>query len=278
MPDMTHDQASLSVASALVGRTLGLVRYLPGGQHASTLLATDGEDHYVVREFPVHDAAPAQELGVLNRLSGLSGLSDLVPRLVAHDVNRDRPVIVSSALAGGPPPADLSLTAIATEMARALVRIHAHDGTGLRPAPGRPPAGESGIAERARREWDGLGRNECVLTHFDFWCGNALWNGGTLTGIVDWSGARCAPRGVDVAWCRQDLVLLGSARAADRFLVEYEKRVGRRLSDMRAWDVQAAAHAETSVESWAPNYQEIGRTELTGNVLRERLDSWVASL
>ncbi|MBK0296215.1 phosphotransferase, partial [Bacillus sp. S34] len=54
-----------------------------------------------------------------------------------------------------------------------------------------------------------------VLTHGDLWSGNTLWEGDRLTGIVDWSGAMSAPRGVDIAWCRQDLVLLGSTVAAD---------------------------------------------------------------
>jgi len=44
-----------------------------------------------------------------------------------------------------------------------------------------------------------------VLTHFDFWSGNVLLEHGVITGVVDWSGAAQAPRGLDVSWCRLDL-------------------------------------------------------------------------
>lgn len=120
--------------------------------------------------------------------------------------------------------------------------------------------------------------NEAVLTHSDFWCGNALWESERLTGVVDWSGARCGPRGVDVAWCRQDLVLLGSPEATEHFLTEYERLLGRPISDINAWDVQAAARAHDRVETWLPNYLGIGRTEITAELLRERLDAWNATL
>lgn len=117
-----------------------------------------------------------------------------------------------------------------------------------------------------------------VLIHSDFWCGNALWEADRLTGVVDWSGARSGPRGVDLAWCRQDLVLLGSPRAAGLFLEEYERLTGAAVDDIGAWDVQAAASAHGRVETWLPNYLGIGRGEMTAELLRERLDAWNAKL
>lgn len=275
MSAMTNGDEAIAVASALLGMPLRLVRALPGGSHASTLLVRGGGSEYVVRQFPEYDAAPAHEVDVLRRLSDLD---DLVPHLIAHDVGRDRPVLVTSTLDGSTPAPDLSPTTIATEMSRALARIHSCDGSGLPLAPDRPRPGHSPIARRAAQEWEDLDLGERVLTHGDFWCGNALWTGARLTGVVDWSGARCAPRGVDVAWCRQDLVLLGSVEAADLFVEEYEAGIGRRLSDIRAWDVQAAAYAEPRVHTWAVNYRGIGRPEITGHVLRERLSDFAATL
>lgn len=48
--------------------------------------------------------------------------------------------------------------------------------------------------------------------------------------------------------------------------------------DLAVWDIVAAAQAEEVVESWSPNYEGMGRPELTGRVLRARLDEWIARL
>src|SRR5262249_15610971 len=198
----------------------------------------------------------------------------LTPRLIAHGRDHDRSIIITTAITGGTPETKLHLSAIAWQMAGVLARIHRIDGTGLPPEPLGPPSGDTPVAALARRGWRGIDTSERVLTHYDFWCGNALWNRGTLTGVVDWSGARDAPRGVDVAWCRLDLILLGSGEAADDFLTEYERQADRALPDIHAWDVQAAAQAAPIVESWELNYHGIARTDLTASILREPMTPW----
>lgn len=159
-----------------------------------------------------------------------------------------------------------------------MARIHRLDRAGLRSEPERPVPRPGPLAGAAQDAWQRVDLHERVLTHFDFWCGNVLWDADRLVGVVDWNGARSAPRGVDLAWCRQDLVLLGSPGAADRFLRSYEDRVGRQVTDIRAWDVLAAERADLRVETWDVNYGGIGRADITATVLRERLDDWVATL
>jgi aminoglycoside phosphotransferase (APT) family kinase protein len=61
-----------------------------------------------------------------------------------------------------------------------------------------------------------------VLTHYDFWSGNALWQADRLSGVVDWSGAALGPRGFDLGWCRLDLYLLFDEHIAGVFLSAYE--------------------------------------------------------
>ena len=262
-------------ASRLLGRGLSLKSALPGGQHATTLRVTDGTTDFIVRGFPTgHDAAQ-RETDVLPRLSPLG---DLVPRLIAADTSLDRPLVVTTVVPGSTPQRTLSIDTIAREMAAALVRIHALRGEGLRAAPSAPPAGTSALARRAQDEWDSLDLSDPVLTHSDFWSGNALWTGQRLTGVVDWAGARQGPRGIDLAWCRQDLVLLGSTSAPEVFLTEYERGLGRPVGDIRSWDVQAAASAHERVETWLPNYHGIGRTDMAESDLRHRLDAWNATL
>ena len=259
----------------MLGRELTLLSVFTGGRHACTLLVTDGESEFVVRGFPAHHDAAIREAAVLQRLSSLG---DWVPRLISHSTELANPVIITSRVPGSTPDPRTPATTIACEMAAALVRIHQLDGTGLRPTPDAPPLGDSAIGRRAQREWESLDRVETVLTHSDFWSGNALWDDHHLTGVVDWSGARSGPRGVDLAWCRQDLVLLGSHAAAGLFLQEYERLLGRTIPDITAWDVQAAARAHDRVETWLPNYLGIGLTEMTAELLRERLDEWNATL
>ena len=266
------DDQLAAEAALLVGVPLTARRRLLGGQRAETLLVDDAADaRYVVRMFPEHDPAPEHEVQVLG---SLDALGDLVPRVVAADLGRAGPILVTTHLPGGPPAPDLPLVVVASEMARALAEVHALSGDGLRTTPASPPPGTTAIARRARDAWGSLDLGDPVLTHFDFWCGNTLWTGDALTGVVDWSGARRGPRGVDVAWCRQDLVLLGSHRAADVFLDEYRRRSGHPCHDVSAWDLQAAALADSDVETWSENYDGIGRPEMSADVLRARLARW----
>ncbi|MFC7619755.1 phosphotransferase family protein [Microlunatus sp. GCM10028923] len=264
-------------ASEVLGRRLELVGRLSGGAHALTAMARDaGGTEYVVRRFPIGDPAVVEEVRVLDRLGSLGGLA---PRLVAYDAGQtEAPIIVTTKLDGGPPSPDLSPFEIAAQLGSALAKIHTIDGRGLRRVPGTRPTGDGPAVEVDGEKGDQQERSGAVLVHYDFWCGNALWRDGTLTGVVDWSGARQGPRAVDVAWCRQDLVLLGSPESADHFLRVYEEQAGVEIDDVRAWDLDAARSADGVVETWAVNYEGIGRPEITGKVLRERLDGWIARL
>ena len=83
----------LEAASQLVGRRLELLRELTGGEHALTLLVTDGRAEYVVRRFPAHDPAVGREVAVLSRLEPVA---DLAPQLIAYSEETPSPTIVTS--------------------------------------------------------------------------------------------------------------------------------------------------------------------------------------
>jgi aminoglycoside phosphotransferase (APT) family kinase protein len=265
----------VAAVSEMLRRTITLIRPLSGGQHATTLLVADSTAEYVIRVFPSSDDAVVHEPQILDRVAALG---DLVPRLVATGQFREYPFIVTSVVAGGPPPPGLPLRSIAAQMAAVLAQIHQLDSVGLRTLSWETPRGDNTIDTYARTAWQQLDLVDQVLTHYDFWCGNALWDGGTLAGVVDWSGARSAPRGLDVSWCRLDLVLLGSIDAADYFLTEYERESRRPLPDIHTWDLMAAARSASRVESWAPNYLGIGISDLTPHTLRLRMDDWTSFL
>ncbi|WP_439693300.1 phosphotransferase family protein [Curtobacterium sp. SP.BCo] len=272
--DQLTAPALVDGAALLLGRQLTLERELTGGQHARTVLVVDGGTHAVVRGFPRSDDAVTRERAVLRRTGPLGTLA---PRLLAHGEVDGHPVIVTEAVPGAAPAPDLDPVVIGEQMGTVLAAIHRLDPAGL-PDDARQPMLRAGrLATTAHEAWREVDLDR-VLTHGDFWSGNTVWQGDRLSGIVDWSGAMSAPRGVDVAWCRQDLVLLGSIAAADRFLAAYEAAAGRRVVDVHAWDVIAAARADTYVETWAPNYAGIGRDEVDGRLLRQRFDAWVGSL
>jgi aminoglycoside phosphotransferase (APT) family kinase protein len=133
-------------------------------------------------------------------------------------------------------------------------------------------------ADLVAARWETLTRAPDVLTHYDFWSGNTLWQDGTLTGVVDWSGAALGPRGFDLGWCRLDLYLLYDERIADAFGESYQAASAVTVPDLLLYDLWAAARSHRNVESWVPNYRDLGRTDLTAPALRQRHTAWTEHL
>jgi len=115
--------------------------------------------------------------------------------------------------------------------------------------------------------------NGVVLTHGDFWFGNTLWSDHRLTGIVDWDGAHIDDPGFDVGYARGDLQLVLAGDAPERLLARYEARRGP-LRAMPFWDLVAILPAFRWLSDWISGYREVGRSELTDDLARERLESF----
>lgn len=112
-----------------------------------------------------------------------------------------------------------------------------------------------------------------MLTHGDFQSGNVVWDGGALTGVIDWEGVARGPAGYDVGWCRLDLYLLYGEDLADTFLAAYED-AGGGLGD----PYLTLARSDRSVHTWAPNYRDLGRPDHTAAELRSRHSAWTREL
>ncbi len=186
-------------------------------------------------------------------------------------------------------PGSLRLDAEAPEaLARTLVAIHAVD------PPRRPRdyyhwayperrrvpewAADAGVWEWAFAAIEAPAPDfEPCFLHRDFHPGNVLFDGGAVSGVVDWVETSWGPADLDVAHCRTALAMLHGVGAADRFRAAYVAAGGRLTFDPY-WDVVDAAGFLPDPEKVAAPWREAGRGDLTAGVARARLEAYVSSL
>lgn len=289
MRDLPPSPAALARAAAQAGPNATVQAMLPlaGGTHARTYLiqTANPRQDFILREFPPGDDAPGNEARVLSALDGLDGLAPQLLATAPGDPPPEERWILISRLPGlaDITPADPS--GFAWQLGETLARIHATPPGRLAGFPrvlGRPgeaPGALSGpAASLVTASWERLTTAPSVLTHYDYWSGNTLWRDGTLTGVVDWTGAALGPRGFDVGWCRLDLYLLFDQPIAAKFLESYQAASRAALPDPLLCDLWAAARSHHDVESWVPNYRDLGRADLTAQVLRNRHTAWTRHL
>ncbi len=222
---------------------------------------------------------------VLRTLDGLGGLA---PRLLAGGTGGDATEgswLVITRLPGAADIAPDQPSDWAEQLGRALARIHATPLPGLAGLPGvlgwrggsrTQLSGPAASAVGA--SWELLASAPCVLTHCDFWSGNTVWEDGVLTGVVDWSGGALGPRSFDVGWCRLDLYLLYGERIADAFLGSYQEATQSAEPSPLLGDLWSVARSHDMVETWVPNYRDLGRADLTAAELRRRHSAWTERL
>lgn len=282
MADHPANLLAVDRALGLEGTRQGIVaiRQLFGGTHATTwLVAIEGlREEAVLREFPAGDSSVSGEAQVLLKLDGLNGLA---PRLVAEGAKDPIPWLLMSRLPGAADITSGEPEAVAAELGLALSTVHRIHGDQLglfRKVCEMTGGGLEHLSGAAAtivgNAWPRINSEPLVLTHYDFWSGNVLWDAHRLTGIVDWNRGSLGPRGFDVGWCRLDLYLLYGEEIADVFLHSYEAAFGEDLPEPALWDLWAVARSEDAVHTWVGNYLDLGRPDLTPEVLRKRHREW----
>ena len=128
---------------------------------------------------------------------------------------------------------------------------------------------------RVWRLVEGFAMGGDALLHGDFHIGNALFEAGELTGIVDWACARRGAREFDVCYCRLDLSMVIGAAAPQVFTAAYEAALGVTLGDLARWDLAASVQAYPDPALWLPGWLDAGRTELTPELIRSRLGDFI---
>jgi aminoglycoside phosphotransferase (APT) family kinase protein len=89
-----------------------------------------------------------------------------------------------------------------------------------------------------------------ALVHIDYWSGNILWDNGAVSAVVDWEEAAQGDPGIDVAYCRMDMILCGLSEAADTFLATYEQAMGRPVANLGFWELAAAVRPMFTPDGW----------------------------
>ncbi|MGC5035492.1 alpha/beta fold hydrolase [Streptomyces sp. DT190] len=124
----------------------------------------------------------------------------------------------------------------------------------------------------------------CFL-HRDFHPGNVLFTGAgaglRISGVVDWVETSWGPADLDVAHCSTALALLYGAEYGLGFREHYAARGGRPLADgpdHLYWRLLDALAYAPDAAKLAEPWRELGRTDLTPGVLRERLEAYVTGL
>ncbi|MFQ6143995.1 alpha/beta fold hydrolase [Streptomyces seoulensis] len=124
----------------------------------------------------------------------------------------------------------------------------------------------------------------CFL-HRDYHPGNVLFTGDgadlRVSGVVDWVETSWGPADLDVAHCSTALALLHGPEHGLGFRERYEALGGRRLADgpdHLYWRLLDALHYCPDAAKLAGPWRELGRTDLTPEVLADRLAAYVSGL
>ncbi|MFK8912001.1 alpha/beta fold hydrolase, partial [Streptomyces sp. YS-3] len=121
----------------------------------------------------------------------------------------------------------------------------------------------------------------CFL-HRDFHPGNVLFSGAgdelRISGVVDWVETSWGPAALDVAHCSTALALLHGTGAAREFVARYTAGGGRLGTGLLHWQLLDALAYAPDAEKVAGPWRELGRTDLTPELLAGRLEEYIASL
>jgi aminoglycoside phosphotransferase (APT) family kinase protein len=265
------DQVGAGAATITVER-------MPGAFASAVHAITIAGRGFVLRRW-WRENGSAVITGEASTLRSLATTQVPVPALVAADpkaVATDMPALLMTRLDGAPVVAPPDLDGFLDGLADALRAIHAlpTDRGGYRPwiESARVPAwaAHAEVWSRAIELVRGpMPEYERVFLHRDFHPGNVLWNGGVVSGVVDWTYACGGPAAADVAHCRANLNLLFGLDVADDFTRRYGSV--RDLAWFDLADVVSMASEELSLWRW----HDAGRPDITAELITRRHEAFL---
>ncbi|MFE5489423.1 phosphotransferase family protein [Streptomyces virginiae] len=267
------------------------------------LAGPDGRRSLVLRSFvePFYvrhaESLLTREAAVLSLLGGTEVPAATLTAVDATARSCDHPSLLMSLLPGTVRLADQGADERAGLLARQLVSIHRLPVTASqRPRPYQAwtspervnlPAA-TGRPDLWRRAVDVIRReppaHQSCFLHRDFHPGNVLFTGAggelRINGVVDWVETSWGPADLDVAHCSTALALLHGAPAGMRFADRYAD-AGGTLADGTThlyWRLLDALGFAPDAEKVAVPWRELGRVDLTVDVLTHRLEGYVQAL
>jgi aminoglycoside phosphotransferase (APT) family kinase protein len=265
------------VGSLRDGRSPWRIRLSVGGTYRDAVVRTGSADSQSLLRTEVAALQRAARHGIP------------APRLLAVDLDRDPPVIVTEFLAGSGAIPARRPTARLRALGRAAAALHAiaAEPTPALPARSGPVAPVDFAAlrrqgpsypllaeaeQRVRVQPSPVAR---VFVHGDLWQGNAVWAGDALAGLIDWDCAGAGAPGVDLGSLRCDAALCFGLPAADDVTRGWEDAVGRAAADIAYWDVVAALSTPPDMGWFQEALAGQGRPDLGRRLLRQRRDAFL---
>jgi aminoglycoside phosphotransferase (APT) family kinase protein len=267
---------SAMVAEIAPRSTVHNVRSVNGGLAAATFAVETTVGDLIVKVYPPGNERVQWEWDGLRFAQRVVGAPR--PDPIALDLDGrwfGSPTVVMSRLPGRGDVKPADLDGWLRQIAQALAAIHETDTAGadgslLRPAWGNRALGvveggaRSALVDRCvaavqRHIPPPVGNP--ILMHGDFHPGNIIWRDGTLTGIVDWGGARLGSRWFDLAYCRADLVLLFGMRGVRRLTEHYVNIVGASPVDLPVFDLMCGLAARQLGAQWLRAFRHQGCTD-----------------
>lgn len=276
-----------------VGQACRVTR-LRGGLAASThLLELVGDAPparaVVLRRFVGERSATwppiAQEVAALASIAECR-LPYQTPRVLAFDLDGSacgHPAILLTRVPGVLDISPTNALDRAARLGRALAELH--QAAPRVPSELRPyeiklvqaaPDGDAIAWANVRRALAGFSALGNDLIHGDFHLGNALFQDGALSALLDFTCVRRGPWQLDVGYCRCDLSLLFGLAEADELLRSYEATRGLHVDRVPYWDLAGALRAHPDASSWLPGWLDAGRSDLEPALVAERLGRFVA--
>jgi len=258
---------------------------LLGGLEARTFSFQLNGDRFVVK---IYDDNGDKACTEFDNLAVVSVAQVPTPEPVAKDDDGDwfhAPAVVMTALPGRPDmhPEDRHLWV--SDAAEALASVHSV--SPARAAHVRPPrwqrwqpstggmGSESARADEVlARLRDGAETLPTVLSHDDYNPGSLLFEGGRLSGVVDWADVAIEPRHAAVALFRHFLAIHPGGDAPEAFLDAYERAADTTLGDLPLWDVLYGLRGVRPVDHWVLALDGLG-LEVTSLEIQERSREWV---
>jgi aminoglycoside phosphotransferase (APT) family kinase protein len=253
----------------------------------SPWLLRAGDHEVVLRVGQLSDRASILTEVMALRLAAQAAIP--APQLLGHDDGTavGVPLLLTERLPGSsqiPHEPDPSRLAVLGGIAARLHAVALEPSAAL-PARSGPIAGEDFARMRREQEpRDLLKEAETVMSrarptsrhsvfvHGDLWYGNTIWNGGQLTGIVDWECAGAGNPGVDLGSLRCDAAVCYGPEIAGHVLRGWEQVAGREAEDVAYWDVVAALATPPDMGRFQAAISAQGRPDLDQATLLSRRD------